>query len=468
MQLAEIVQQVNALKAEIDALRPIDYEQEQRIMQKFRLEWNYHSNAIEGNTLTLGETRAFLLHGITAQGKPFRDYEDIKGHKEAIDYLEQFVKQKEVLTEAHIRELHRVLLIEPYEMPAVTPEGLPTKRRIEIGRYKTASNSVRTSTGAMHYYATPQETPALMGDLMQWYRSELEKPTLHPLIVAATFHLRFVNIHPFDDGNGRMARLLMNLILMQAGYVPVVIQTNSKAEYLLALEKADAGEAEDFIGLIGQNLIYSLALFLRGAKGERIEDLADLDKRIALLQQRLVTEGKTSSTPKDAASQKNLFDQLIRPLFTKLLDKLAQFDLFFEHAGYATKYTIAGQSEPILSGDKTFFGDKTSQLQKLGDVLNATSEIHSIVITYTWQHFLQNPEYNVKLQIQFDLAEYQVSGKFSMNGSTFRAPDMEQPLLIAGYHKTYSTEEIDAMIYSVVQEVYVRVEQMAEAANPST
>ena len=85
MQLTEIVQQVNALKAEIDALRPIDYEQEQRILQKFRLEWNYHSNAIEGNTLTLGETRAFLLHGITAQGKPFRDYEDIKGHKEAID-----------------------------------------------------------------------------------------------------------------------------------------------------------------------------------------------------------------------------------------------------------------------------------------------------------------------------------------------------------------------------------------------
>ena len=91
------------------------------------------------------------------------------------------------------------------------------------------------------------------------------------------------------------------------------MQSRDQAEYLLALEKADAGEAEDFIGLIGQNLIYSLALFLRGAKGERIEDLADLDKRIALLQQRLVTEGKTSSTPKDAASQKNLFDQLIRP-----------------------------------------------------------------------------------------------------------------------------------------------------------
>jgi Fic family protein len=107
---------------------------------------------------------------------------------------------------------------------------------------------------------------------------------LHPLLLAATFHLRFVNIHPFDDGNGRMARLLMNLILMQAGYVPVIIHTHSKGEYLLALEKADAGELEDFMVLIGSNLLHSLALFLRAARGERIDQFDELDHQVALLQ----------------------------------------------------------------------------------------------------------------------------------------------------------------------------------------
>ena len=89
MSLASLIQQIDTLKADIDSLRPIDPEQEARVRQMLRLDWNYHSNAIEGNTLTLGETRAFLLHGITAKGKPFRDYLDIKGHNEAIAYLEQ-------------------------------------------------------------------------------------------------------------------------------------------------------------------------------------------------------------------------------------------------------------------------------------------------------------------------------------------------------------------------------------------
>lgn len=115
MALAEIIAKVDQLKSEIEALRPLAPDQQARIMQKFRLDWSYHSNAIEGNTLTLGETRAFLLHGLTAKGKPFRDYLDIKGHN------------------------------------------------------KTMPNHVRTSTGEIYYYATPEETPAHMGDLMQWF-----------------------------------------------------------------------------------------------------------------------------------------------------------------------------------------------------------------------------------------------------------------------------------------------------------
>src|SRR5690606_36744507 len=138
-------------------------------------------------------------------------------------------------------------------------------RLIQPGQYKTAPNHVETSTGEIHYYATPEETPARMGDLMTWYRREWEGNQTHPLILAATFHYRFVTIHPFDDGNGRMSRILMNLLFMQAGFPPVVIPTQIKDDYLLALEKADAdNDLESFILLIVEQLLNPMNLYVKG------------------------------------------------------------------------------------------------------------------------------------------------------------------------------------------------------------
>jgi Fic family protein len=288
MALGDILARVDSLKWQVDALRPLDAEQEARLVQKFNLEWNYHSNALEGNTLSLGETRAFLLYGITAQGKPFRDYLDIKGHQDAVRYLEELVRGSEVLSEAAIRELHRILLVETYEVDAITPDGRPKRRRIAIGQYKTAPNHVRTTTGEFHFYATPLETSALMAELLAWYRREEEAGALHPLVLAATFHWRFVAIHPFDDGNGRMARLLTNLILMQHGFVPMVIPVEARGDYLLALEKADAGDLADFVELVGRELIRALELALRAARGESLEEPGGLDRRIQRLREQLI------------------------------------------------------------------------------------------------------------------------------------------------------------------------------------
>jgi Fic family protein len=141
----------------------------------------------------------------------------------------------------------------------------------------------------MHYYATPEETPAQMGDLMAWHRRETEGRALHPLLLAATFHYRFVAIHPFDDGNGRMARLLMNLILMQHGYAPVVIRLESRADYLLALEMADAGDLADFVALVGEELIRSLELFLRAATNEDLQAPGAFEQSVLRLREQLAS-----------------------------------------------------------------------------------------------------------------------------------------------------------------------------------
>ena len=294
MTLAQLLAEIDALKAELDSLRPLTADQEARIMQKMRLDLNYHSNAIEGNQLTFGETKAFLLHGVTAQGRPFRDYLEIRGHDQALNYLAQLVRDQSPLTETVIRELHKIILVEPYEITAVTLDGLPTKKRIQPGQYKTQPNHVRTSTGAIHYYATPEETPARMADLVAWYRRQKDKGDLHPLVLAATFHYEFVAIHPFDDGNGRMARLLLNLILMQAGYPPLVVRLEQKGAYLLALEQADAdNDLEPFIRLMGQSLFDSLKLITDDANGRPITVQTNLDEKILRLQQKLkATDGK--------------------------------------------------------------------------------------------------------------------------------------------------------------------------------
>lgn len=347
MELRQILARVDELKAQIDALRPIKPEQEQRILQKFRLDWNYHSNAIEGNSLTLGETRAFLLEGLTAKGKPFKDHLDIRGHNELILFLEDFVRRKEVLTEAAIREMHKILLVEPYQVEARTPEGQATKKWVKLGEYKTEPNAVQTATGEWIYYARPEDTAPRMAELVAWYRQQVETRAEHPLLVASLFHHRFTHIHPFDDGNGRMARALMNVILMREGFPPAVLKTEQRAEYVAALRKADGGSPQDLALLIAHTVSTAQELFLRGAKGEELQELSDLDKEIALFKQQLREfEEPLSMTPE---TKEQAFARSILPLLRELLPKLRQFDEMFLTSNVGLSFGANGIPGQLVS-----------------------------------------------------------------------------------------------------------------------
>jgi Fic family protein len=330
MQINELLAKIEALKAEIDQLRPLKPEVEHRIMQKFRLDWNYHSNAIEGNSLTLGETRAFLLEGLTASGKPLKDHVDIKGHNNLIGFLTLFIQRQEELTEADIREMHKILLHEPYETEAVTLEGRLVKKWVIPGKYKETQNFVRTGSGTIHQYALPEEVDPKMYEMLMWHRTELKKKELHPVVHAAFFHHRFLAIHPFDDGNGRLARILMNLILMRHGFPPVVIKLAEREPYVAALRQADGGESSTLVSFIAQNLLDSEVLYLRGARGESIEDSDDLDKAVALLKQEL----KNSPQPVELTTevQRLFFKEKLTPLLNRIDKKLTQYDEFFANA----------------------------------------------------------------------------------------------------------------------------------------
>ncbi len=446
MDLVELLKQVDELKVEIDALRPIDPEQEQRIMQKFRLDWTYHSNAIEGNSLTFGETRAVLLHGITAQGsKPLRDYLDIKGHGDALDALQDFIKHHEPLTEAVLRELHKILLITSYDVYAETSSGQPTKKRVIPGQYKSMPNHVRTSTGEVHYYASPEETPSKMADLMAWYRRELvEKNELHPLILAATFHYQFVTIHPFDDGNGRMARLLMNLILMQAGYPPVVIPLNMKNEYLLALEQADAdNELTPFIGLVGQALLKSLDLFLRGARGESIEEVKDLDKKLALLNINIEAQKEKSGPERNSSSLQFFYTRILIPIWSHLQMQLLKFDSFFYESEVEIFYD---NSRKVITVE--------SVLPHLEQYL-VNSSIRKLRISYGLNRFKLDESFRIHTLLYFEANQF----SFEMKYQLFPHHTHAKLLVNERYNSALSDEDIQKRISKMTNEIFELIER---------
>lgn len=319
------IAEIDRLKAVLDQLRPLPPDAMGRLAQKLRIEWNYHSNAIEGNALTLGETRTLILHGLTARGKPIRDHLDIEGHDDAVKAIEETIREGDALNQTFIRNLHRVLLKESYEMPAEAPDGRRAMRRISVGEYKTMPNNVRTGTGETHYFAPPEQVQPMMSDLIDWYRGK-EAEGEHPIIIAATFHYRFVQIHPFDDGNGRMARLLMNLILMKHGYTIAMVQRDGRDRYIAEIEDAQTTDSvTGFIAYIAECCRYSLELHLRAARGESIEEPEDIDREIAVFKRWMVA----ASEEGNVVEARSLAADAVLPLYDYFQDKAESLAAYF-------------------------------------------------------------------------------------------------------------------------------------------
>jgi len=249
----QIITEIERAHQQINALRPFDQEKQNALQEQLRIEWTYNSNAIEGNALTLGETNFFLREGLTSEGKPLKDYLEAKNHVEAIDTLYQVVKNKREITESFIKELHALLMKDIKFIMVRGGQGQIVRKEITAGQYKKRPNHVLTISGKIHYYADPIKIIDEMEKLLKWLN---RNENLNPVVKAAIFHYRFVRIHPFNDGNGRMARLLMNLILMREKYFPCIIQNAHRREYLESLELADSKKDENyFIAFVAQELL---------------------------------------------------------------------------------------------------------------------------------------------------------------------------------------------------------------------
>lgn len=440
MNLTELMGRIDALKADIDRLRPLDSEREQRIMQKFRLDWNYHSSNIEGNSLTYGETKTFILHGLTAEGKPLKDHLEIKGHNEVLLAIEEFTRGEHPLTEHAIKSLHQVILgKEPYQIPAQTPEGLPTHRWVTPGRYKTAPNHVRTATGETFFFSSPEETPFHMEELMRWYDKEIEIRDLPPLILAATFHYRFIRIHPFDDGNGRVARILMNIILMMHGYPPAIIRTEDKENYYRALRQADGGEIEPFIEYVGMQLLRSMEIYQREAMGEEIEEEDDIDKQIAMFKARVKMSEPDIRSMRSPDNANRIVSLSIIPIIEAILVSLKSFDDLF-----LTK-------ESNLSLDT---GQRFSPVEEALQIARMVGwgSVRVADLVIAWKDFVGGEskpfDYRVSIRISFSDMEYQVY-----------SPDWDIIALRKNYDQILTRDEVSFFTRKIREKILEELEQ---------
>lgn len=221
---------VDELNNKLNSKRPFSKETLKSLRNSINLEWTYNSNGIEGNTLTLRETQ-IVLEGITVGGKTLREHLEAINHEKAIEYIEDLVKEKDPVTEWNIKNIHQLVLKEIDDKNA--------------GKYRSENVAVM---GATHTPPDHLIVPELMEKLILNYQKWNK---YHPIIKAALIHGELVKIHPFIDGNGRTSRLVMNLSLMNSGYLPVIIKKENRLEYYNALDKAHTtGDYTDFVKLV--------------------------------------------------------------------------------------------------------------------------------------------------------------------------------------------------------------------------
>lgn len=223
-----------------NALQPLSDKDREVLTRRFIIDFNYNSNHIEGNTLTYGQTEILLLFGKVIGEAKAKDVQEMTASNVGLRMMIEEAHLKDVpLTQNFIRILHKTLLREDYTVYRNLPGGEITSYVIHAGQYKTRPNSVITRYGDRFEYASPEETPALMTDLVDWYNEAEKSGRYTPVELAALFHYRYIRIHPFEDGNGRIARLMANYILSRHGYPMIVVRSRNKDEYLEALHKTD-------------------------------------------------------------------------------------------------------------------------------------------------------------------------------------------------------------------------------------
>ena len=417
-------------------LQPLKPEDQTRLTQKFMLEFNYNSNHLEGNTLTYGQTKLLLMFGETQGSASLKDYEEMKAHNVGLEKVKiEALDRERPLTESFIRDLNKTILVENYWETSRTEEGLPTRIEMRVGEYKSRPNSVITSTGEEFTYAAPEETSAMMTALVAWCNKAMSERELTPIEIATLFHYRFIRIHPFQDGNGRIARLIVNFILRRFGYPMVIIHSEDEEDYFRTLRQSDVEvgfspsdganaslvQIQPFLKYMVTQLERSLELSIKAAKGESIEDDSDFGKQLTLLKQKAQKDKNLPAldTPQNKLNVYNLFHRFFAMELNAALIHVSDFFNTYHFFYFFSK--DIGQ----ISGDGFFSLEEMSELlfdqltEKQKDIL---ANSRSIMLKIALQGVrgglkMKNISIHHEASVTFERGYYVFNGKTFIYGT---------------------------------------------------
>lgn len=319
-----ILDKIDELQSTIDAHGILDTTIQNKINYRFRLDWNYYSNEMEGNSLTRMETRQLMIENVTVGNKPLKDVLEMSGHDKEVLEIMRVGKGTVRLSESRIKAMHRAIMY----------ESDPQKKQ-HIGHWKPDRNYVINYKGEKFEFVAPDEVAEAVHQLLNTTNAQIDaiigkhKDAIHPVEMAFQFHLEYVRIHPFYDGNGRTARLLTNLLLISLGFPPVILRKEDRDLYYkyLADIQGYGANPDLFLGFMGDLVIHSQELMLDAIAGKDIEEEDDLDKEIALWKNEL--DHEIIVLPKNSQLIKELLTHSIFPLIKLFIEKHSQFEDLF-------------------------------------------------------------------------------------------------------------------------------------------
>ncbi|NDV23413.1 Fic family protein [Desulfovibrio sp. JC022] len=331
--------------------------------EKLARSWSIETGVIEGiYTLDQGTTVTLIEHGF-ASGLVAHDasnldekelYEILNDQKEALDWVFDFVKEERKLTTSYIKELHALLTNSQHSLTVVTPDGKSEKRAFEQkGTWKTQPNNPQQPDGTVFHYCPPEQVAQEMDNLVEWYE-EYSNSDIPPEVLAAWLHHRFVLIHPFQDGNGRVARALASLVFIKAGLFPLIVERGEqRKQYIDALKKADAGELKplsDFFAELQSSIVYRAIDLARAAStSPNIATEIFAHK----LKEKEFIAGRANVLNTIASKIKQYTDSLLKPYAKELSDQLKKI-----HTDYNAQINIPYAEDEFIVQIKQAFAHR--------------------------------------------------------------------------------------------------------------
>lgn len=433
----EKLKEIDALQKQIAAHGQLGAEVRKKIDYKFRLDWNYYSNSMEGNTLTMAETRTVMVGNVTVDGKPLKDVLEMKGHDAVVLDIMKVGKGDARLSEARIKDIHK----------GIMHEDDPAKKK-KIGIWKPEPNYLYNYKGERFEFVSPAEVPERIHQLLDRTNAAIDaiignkKGAPHPVDVALQFHLEYVSIHPFYDGNGRTARILTNLLLISLGYPPFWVKTEERDAYgrYIGDIQGYGGKPDLFLAFAAELVLRSQRIMLDAIAGKEIEEPGDLEKKVKLLKQRL-NRGNDEAVKQEKSPEviASLFEEVLRPLFETLALRLSQFDTLFK----------SREIRIVIDHKRSYLLNLLPKDKGLN--FNFSDFVQSIRFSYHLKGFRKNDVKSFDTAIVLFIECHQLVYEFQLNTGEQLASKL--------YHEVLTKHEIEAIGEKLGNQLLSKIEE---------